>query len=98
MHNFSTRLLRLNPQPTDARSARPQVGLACTVLTLRSRFSSVSTTQSAAASRALPARPRMLRFARRTSGVRAMATAAAKKPPLRGVVCDMDGARPAGAA
>lgn len=27
-----------------------------------------------------------------------MATAAAKKPPLRGVVCDMDGMQPAGAA
>ena len=33
----------------------------------------------------------MLRAARRTC-VRAMATAAKSKPPLRGVVCDMDGA------
>ena len=55
-----------------------------------------STTQAAAPAACAPSRPRMLRAARRGC-VRAMATAARSKPPLRGVVCDMDGARRAGA-
>lgn len=54
-----------------------------------------ATTQPAAAARAFAVRPRMLRGFPRAAA-RAMASSTARKPPLRGVVCDMDGAWGAG--